>query len=76
MMEVIIFIRTLNSKDMRKFFSKIITIASKHAPKAIGPYSQATLAPATANILYCSGNIGIDRSTGAMVDGDVVAETR
>lgn len=40
------------------------------APAAVGPYSQAVK---TNGILFCSGQIGLDPSTGAMV-GSTVAE--
>ncbi len=48
------------------------TIATKAAPDAIGPYSQAIRVGQT---LYLSGQIAIDPATGAMVDGGVKAET-
>ena len=47
-------------------------IATKNAPSAIGPYSQAVLANGT---LYCSGQIAIDPNTGKLVMQDISAET-
>lgn len=41
-------------------------IHSKHAPAAIGPYSQAVRA---GNTVYLSGQIGLDPATGNMVEG-------
>ena len=41
-------------------------ITSKHAPAAIGPYSQAIRAGST---VYLSGQIGLDPATGKLVDG-------
>ena len=41
-------------------------IESKYAPAAIGPYSQAILAGDTA---YVSGMLGIDPSTGELLEG-------
>lgn len=41
-------------------------IQSKHAPAALGPYSQAVRAGAT---VYLSGQIGLDPATGNLVDG-------
>lgn len=41
-------------------------IHSKHAPTAIGPYSQAIGAGAT---VYLSGQIGLDPATGNLVEG-------
>jgi len=44
------------------------------APAPVGPYNQAVKA---GGVLYCSGQIALDPSTGAMVGGgDVEAETR
>jgi len=47
-------------------------IASPHAPKAVGPYSQAVEKGGT---LYVSGQLPIDGATGTMADG-VEAQTR
>src|SRR3954467_14237015 len=41
-------------------------IHSKHAPAAIGPYSQAVRAGAT---VYLSGQIGLDPATGNLAEG-------
>ena len=48
------------------------------APGAIGPYSQA-IAVDLGNhraMIFCSGQIATDPATGAMVEGDVAAQTR
>jgi len=46
-------------------------ISTAGAPKAIGPYSQAVVAPA-GRLLFCSGQIPLDPKTGEMVGaGDV-----
>ena len=50
---------------------KLKTIFSDKAPAAIGPYSQAVQA---GNMLFCSGQIALDPSTGEMVQGDVVMQ--
>ena len=42
------------------------------APAAVGPYSQAMK---TGNLLYISGQGGIDPATGKVVEGGVEAET-
>ena len=42
------------------------------APKPIGPYSQAI---DTGGIVFCAGQIGLDPTTGKLVDGGVAAET-
>lgn len=47
------------------------TIYSKEAPEPIGPYSQAVKYE---NVLYLSGQIGID-TTGEFVSDDVVGQT-
>jgi 2-iminobutanoate/2-iminopropanoate deaminase len=48
-------------------------ISSSHAPKAIGPYSSALRA---GPLLFISGQVPIDPATGAMVTGDIAAQTR
>jgi len=48
-------------------------IKTEAAPQAIGPYSQAVR---HGHQLYCSGQIGLDPSTGEIVPGGVEAETR
>ena len=48
-------------------------VSSDSAPKAIGPYSQAIRA---GGFLFVSGQIPLDPVTGAMVDGDIAAQTR
>ena len=48
-------------------------IQTDAAPKTIGPYSQAVLA---GNILFVSGQLGIDPATGKLVDGGVQEQTR
>ncbi len=46
-------------------------ITSKHAPAALGPYSQAVRAGDT---VYLSGQLGLDPESGALVEG-VEAQT-
>lgn len=53
--------------------SEIRKIESAAAPAAVGPYSQAVSA---GGLVYCSGQIGLDPATGALVAGGIVAETR
>lgn len=48
-------------------------IHSEFAPAAIGPYSQAVRAGQT---VYLSGQIPLQASTGALLDGDIEAQTR
>jgi 2-iminobutanoate/2-iminopropanoate deaminase len=47
-------------------------IATKSAPGAIGPYSQAIKA---GDLVFVSGQIPLDPATGQMIEGDVVAQT-
>lgn len=49
-------------------------IKTSSAPGAIGPYSQAVSVPA-GKMVFLSGQIPLDPVSGAMVDGDVVAQT-
>ncbi len=48
-------------------------ISTENAPGAIGPYSQAIKA---GNMVFCSGQIPIDPSTGEFVSQDVAEQTR
>jgi 2-iminobutanoate/2-iminopropanoate deaminase len=41
-------------------------ISTAAAPAAVGPYSQAI---ATDDLVFCSGQVGLDPATGALVDG-------
>jgi 2-iminobutanoate/2-iminopropanoate deaminase len=47
-------------------------VHTHHAPKPIGPYSQAVQCGSE---LYCSGQIPLDPQTGEIVDGDIGAQT-
>ena len=47
-------------------------IQTQDAPQAIGPYSQAVKA---GGLLFVSGQIPLDPSTGEMVKGDIKAQT-
>lgn len=48
-------------------------VESRHAPAAIGPYSQAV---EERGLLFCSGQIGIDPVSRALVAGGIEHETR
>ncbi len=47
-------------------------IATNDAPGAIGPYSQAVV---SGGLVYTSGQIALDPATGAVVEGDITAQT-
>jgi 2-iminobutanoate/2-iminopropanoate deaminase len=47
-------------------------VATAGAPAAIGPYSQAI---AAGDLVFCSGQIGLDPASGTLVPGGVAAET-
>lgn len=47
-------------------------ISTKNAPGAVGPYSQAVKA---GNLVFASGQIPLDPSTGELVSGDVKKAT-
>jgi 2-iminobutanoate/2-iminopropanoate deaminase len=51
----------------------IEAISTANAPKAMGPYSQATRA---GGFIFCAGQGGFDPSTGRLVDGGVKEQTR
>nr|MBA4185097.1 RidA family protein [Acidobacteriota bacterium] len=48
------------------------TISTEKAPGAIGPYSQAVKA---GNMIFCSGQIPIDPTTGEFVSNNVAEQT-
>jgi reactive intermediate/imine deaminase len=48
-------------------------IATKEAPHAIGPYSQAVR---SGNTLYLSGQIALDPVSGNLIEGDFAAQAR
>jgi 2-iminobutanoate/2-iminopropanoate deaminase len=48
-------------------------VQTQQAPAAIGPYSQGIVAN---GFLFTAGQIALDPSTGQIVEGDVVAQTR
>ncbi|WBY63770.1 RidA family protein [Thermocaproicibacter melissae] len=49
----------------------MLTISTKNAPAAIGPYSQAIIA---GNTVYASGQIPIVPATGELVQGDITVQ--
>jgi len=48
------------------------TVTTDQAPAAIGPYSQAVIC---GNLLFCSGQIPLDPTSGEMVNGDITLQT-
>ena len=48
-------------------------IHTEKAPAAVGPYSQAV---STESLVFVSGQIAIDPSSGELVTGDIKAQTR
>jgi 2-iminobutanoate/2-iminopropanoate deaminase len=49
------------------------SIHTKQAPAAIGPYSQAV---EQHGMIFCSGQIGLDPTSGRIVEGGIEIETR
>ncbi|WP_273478371.1 RidA family protein [Ignavigranum ruoffiae] len=49
------------------------TIESQFAPQPVGAYSQAI---ESGNLVFLSGQIGIDREIGKLVEGDIEAQTK
>ena len=47
-------------------------VATPNAPRAIGPYSQATRA---GGLLFTAGQVGFDPATGELVDGGISEQT-
>lgn len=52
---------------------KIEVVSTEKAPKAIGPYSQAIKIQ---NVVFTSGQIPVDRSSGEVVGGGIENQTR
>ena len=50
-----------------------IAISTTDAPAAIGPYSQAVQ---VGDLLFASGQVGLDTATGQIVDGGIVEQTK
>jgi 2-iminobutanoate/2-iminopropanoate deaminase len=48
-------------------------VQTDKAPKAIGPYSQAIRA---GNLLFLSGQVAFEPTTGELIKGDIVQQTR
>jgi len=48
------------------------TVSTEHAPKAIGPYSQAVIAN---GLVFLSGQIPLDPATGQVIEGDITWQT-
>jgi 2-iminobutanoate/2-iminopropanoate deaminase len=47
------------------------SVSTPGAPAAIGPYSQGIRA---GELMFCSGQLGLDPATGELVEGDTAAE--
>jgi 2-iminobutanoate/2-iminopropanoate deaminase len=47
-------------------------ISTKHAPGAVGPYSQAVR---TGNMVFTAGQIALDPATGKMLADDITVQT-
>jgi 2-iminobutanoate/2-iminopropanoate deaminase len=54
-------------------------VSTDKAPKAIGPYSQAVIddmsRPGSRQLVFLSGQIPLDPSSGQVVQGDIAAQT-
>ena len=48
------------------------TVATNHAPAALGPYAQAQI---SGGFVFTSGQIGIDPATGVIADGILPRKT-
>jgi 2-iminobutanoate/2-iminopropanoate deaminase len=48
-------------------------VQTEDAPEPIGPYSQAVIAN---GVLYCSGQVPLDPSSGELIDGGIAEQTR
>jgi 2-iminobutanoate/2-iminopropanoate deaminase len=52
--------------------SRLETVHTDRAPRAIGPYAQAVIVDGW---VWCSGQIALDPATGEVVPGDVSVQT-
>jgi 2-iminobutanoate/2-iminopropanoate deaminase len=52
------------------------TISTDKAPQAIGPYSQAVATLPLREILFLSGQLGLDPQSGALADGGVEGQAK
>lgn len=55
-------------KELKRNTMPNTIVYSQHAPEPIGPYSQAVLA---GNMLFVSGQIAIQRSSGNLITGNI-----
>jgi len=62
----------MKNKTTKKINTMKKVIATTNAPAAIGPYSQAIQ---VGNMLFASGQLGIDPATGNFVEGAVKEQT-
>ncbi|QLH34745.1 MAG: hypothetical protein HWD61_00255 [Parachlamydiaceae bacterium] len=46
-------------------------IATDHAPKALGPYSQGVIISSHQQLIFVSGQLPIDPGSGKLVEGDI-----
>lgn len=53
--------------------SKVKKVTAKNAPSAVGPYSQAVK---YGNLVFCSGQIGLNPKTNSLVEGGVIEEAK
>ena len=52
-------------------------VSTDSAPRPGGPYSQGvTVAPSECRLLFVSGQLGFDPSSGDLVEGGVAVETK
>lgn len=47
-------------------------VSTKHAPAAVGPYSQAVR---TGNMVFTAGQLALDPATGKMLEDDITIQT-
>jgi 2-iminobutanoate/2-iminopropanoate deaminase len=52
--------------------ARLEIVQTEHAPRAIGPYSQAIVVDGW---VFCSGQIALDPAQGEVVPGDITAQT-
>lgn len=61
------------SQNTHSSEEKKTVFTTKQSPDAVGPYSKAVK---SGNLLFCSGQIGLDPKTMQLVEGGIVSETK
>lgn len=56
--------------------AKVKQVQSEQAPKAIGPYSHALILSPHTELVFLSGQVGIDPKSGGLIADDTLSQTK